>query len=384
MRIASITCVFPPYKGGIGNAALDNAEELKKQGAEIVIFTPRAFLRNKKIPTLVRVNKMFPVFKYGNGAILAQLFWKLKNFDIIHLHYPFFGSAEIVWLLKKFNKTEAKLIITYHMDVIGNGLLGKFFQLHYKFLMPRILSSADKIIVSSFDYVEHSKIKNIFKEYTNKFAEIPFSIDLDRFRPRQRPSSLIKKYRIKENEKIILFVGRLDRAHYFKGVNFLIKAFYKLTQKTDNVRLIIVGDGDMKFEYQQTAFNFGLRDNVIFTGEASNKDLTRFYNLSDIFVLPSIDKSEAFGIVLLEAMASGIPVIASNLPGVRSLVENGINGFLTEPKNADDLTEKMRLILKNDELKKNMGINGRKIAEKKYNPEIIGNKLNKLFFKLSS
>ena len=155
--------------------------------------------------------------------------------------------------------------------------------------------------------------------------------------------------------------------------------FYKLRQKLNNIRLIIVGDGDMKFEHKQTAFNFGLRDKVIFAGQVSNKDLTQFYNLSDIFVLPSIDKSEAFGIVLLEAMASGIPVIASNLPGVRNIIENGVNGFLTKPKNADDLTEKMHLILKDDGLKKNMGINSRKIAEKKYSPEIVGNKLNKIF-----
>ena len=127
MRIASITCVFPPYKGGIGNAALANAEELKKRNAEIVVFTPRAFLRDKKIPTLIRVKKLFPIFKYGNAAILIQLAWQLKSFDIIHLHYPFFGSAEIIWLLKKFNKTKAKLIITYHMDVIGSGSLKKFF-----------------------------------------------------------------------------------------------------------------------------------------------------------------------------------------------------------------------------------------------------------------
>ncbi len=379
MRIASITCVFPPYKGGIGNAALANAEELKKRNAEIVVFTPRAFLRDKKIPTLIRVKKLFPIFKYGNAAILIQLAWQLKSFDIIHLHYPFFGSAEIIWLLKKFNKTKAKLIITYHMDVIGSGSLKKIFQFHSKFLMPRILNSTDKIIVSSFDYAARSDIKNIFKKYTDKFAEIPFSVDLNRFYPRPRPLSLLKKYSIKKNEKIILFVGGLDQAHYFKGVNFLIKAFYKLTQKLDNIRLIIVGDGDMKFEYEQAAFNFGLRDEVIFAGQADNDDLARFYNLSDIFVLPSIDKSEAFGIVLLEAMASGIPVIASNLPGVRSVVENGINGFLAEPKDDEDLTEKMHRILKDNELKKNMGINGRKIAEKKYSPEIIGDKLNKLF-----
>lgn len=379
MRIASITCVFPPYKGGIGSVALANAEELKKQGAEIVIFTPRSFLRDEKMPTLFRVKKLFPIFKCGNAAILIQLIWKLKNFDIIHLHYPFFGSAEIIWLLKKFNKIKAKLIITYHMDVVGSGLLKKFFQLHSKFLMPRILNSADKIIVSSFDYAAHSNIKNIFKKHNDKFAEIPFSVDLNRFRVRPRPLQLLQKYKIKENEKIILFVGGLDRAHYFKGVNFLIKAFYKLTQKLDNTRLIIVGNGDMKFEYEQTAFNFGLRDEIIFVEQANNNDLAQFYNLSDIFVLPSVDKSESFGIVLLEAMASGIPVIASNLPGVRNLVENGINGFLTEPKDPCGLTEKIRQILTDKKLKENMGIAGRKIAENKYSPEIIGGKLNKLF-----
>lgn len=149
----------------------------------------------------------------------------------------------------------------------------------------------------------------------------------------------------------------------------------------DNIRLIIIGNGDMKFEYEQIAFNFGLRNKVIFVEQVSNEDLPKFYNLSDVFVLPSVDKSEAFGIVLLEAMASGVPVIASNLPGVRNVVENKINGFLANPKNADDLAEKMRKILIDEKLKKNMGIAGRKIAEKKYSPEIVGDKLNKIFFK---
>jgi len=98
--------------------------------------------------------------------------------------------------------------------------------------------------------------------------------------------------------------------------------------------------------------------------------------------LPSINMGEAFGIVLLEAFASGVPAIASNLPGVRSVIDNSVNGFLVEPSNTEDLKEKIEQILSNDELKDKMGEEGRKKAEKKYNEKDINNKFIKIFEKL--
>ncbi|MBT4277272.1 glycosyltransferase family 4 protein [Candidatus Falkowbacteria bacterium] len=389
MRIAEVVCTFPPYKGGTGQVALDNSKILSKTGHEVVVFTPWLSTRGGSAPGgekndkfSFKVKRLTSIFKYGNAAILPQLFWQLKNFDIVHLHLPFYGTAEIVWFMKKIGVLKSKIIVTYHQDALGDGLKGNFFNFYNRYLMPRILNSADRIIVSSFDYIENSKIKSVLQKYKDKFVEMPFGVDLDFFKLREKSKSLMKKYNISKQEKIILFIGGLDKAHYFKGVNNLIKAFYKVLKSFPDARLVIIGSGDLKFEYEQIAFNFGLRDKVIFTGRINDNEKKKFLNLANLFVLPSINMGEAFGIVLLEAFASGVPAIASNLPGVRSVIDNSVNGFLVEPSNTEDLKEKIEQILSNDELKDKMGEEGRKKAEKKYNEKDINNKFIKIFEKL--
>ena len=126
------------------------------------------------------------------------------------------------------------------------------------------------------------------------------------------------------------------------------------------------------------AGRLGVHNDVIFAGKSSDEDLPQYYNLANVVVLPSIDKSEAFGIVLTEAMACGKPVIASDLPGVRSVVEHEANGFLVEPKNENILAEKINLILLSRELRKKFGERSRQIAEEKYDMEKIIVKLEKI------
>ena len=146
----------------------------------------------------------------------------------------------------------------------------------------------------------------------------------------------------KDSHRKILFVGALDKAHYFKGVDVLLKAMRDLEYK-----LMIVGDGDLRSYYEAKAKNLGIDDGVVFTGRVSNEELSRYYQSADVFVLPSIDKSEAYGMTLLEAMAHGLPVVASNLPGVRSLVGED-RGLLVEPGDSSDLARVLTEILIDD------------------------------------
>jgi glycosyltransferase involved in cell wall biosynthesis len=350
-KIAIITPVFPPYGGGIGRVACEDARVLSSAGFDVAVLTPSKNLK--------------PVLRFGNAAFVPQLLWKLRKFDVIHLHYPFFGGAEVVWLAKKLGFFKGKLAITYHMDVVGSGWLGKFFSFHTKILMPLIISSADKVIVTSTDYASHSNIAR----FAEKFEAIPIGVDDEFFHPAEKDAELLKKFNIRD-EKIILFVGGLDSAHYFKGLGYLISAARKIK---NNFKIVIAGSGNLKSEYEKMAESLGIRDKVIFSGSPAREDLPKFYNLADVFVLPSIDKSEAFGIVLLEAMACGAPVVASELFGVRTLVTD--NGFLSEPKNADNLAEKINSVLENEDLRKQMGANSRKNIEEKYSYKKVGEKL---------
>ena len=341
MKIAIISPVFPPYRGGIGTAAYTEAEELSRRGHEVTVFTPK---RAKKSAAAAGFNlrRLRPFFRYGNAAFLPQLWWKLKNFDVVHLHYPFLGGAEIVWLKSKILNLKSKLIITYHHDLVGSGWLGKVFRWHTKKLMPKILGRADKIIVSSLDYAKNSNIKNILEKNPEKFFEVPFGVDAEKFSPAEPRKDLVEKFGLSLG-RTILFVGGLDRAHYFKGLEILIRAKAEVA----NARILIVGDGDLRPHYEKMVEELNLKDKIIFAGSVAPEDLPDYYNLANVVVLPSLDGSEAFGIVLIEAGACGKPVIVSNLPGVRSVIDYGVNGFTVKPGDAKELAEKINYFLDN-------------------------------------
>src|SRR3989344_8085967 len=123
MKIAIIPPPFPPYAGGIGNVAAANARELIKLGHEVRVFTPQYGPVTEEI-TDVPIQRIKPLLRYGNGALITSFGWMLRGFDILHLHYPFFGGAEMIWLQRsKLQALGSKLIIHYHMDVVGEGML---------------------------------------------------------------------------------------------------------------------------------------------------------------------------------------------------------------------------------------------------------------------
>jgi len=404
MKIAQVVCTFPPYPGGIGNVAFYNSLELARLGHDVFVFTSKQPFFTPPVNglhggyeegSLLKIKRLLPLFHYGNAAFLPQLFWQLNgfdklttSFDIIHLHYPFFGGAEVIWLKKLLNK-KTKLVITYHMDVVGRGLLGCFFRFHNKFLMPRIIESADKVIVTSFDYAENSNLAPFLKKRKEKFTEIPCGVLINYFKPREKSQELLLKYNLRKEDKIILFVGNLDRAHYFKGVDYLLRAFALLQKRLGveqirqkqggRIRLLVVGAGELLPGYQKLARDLGIENKVIFTGFIPNGELAKHYNLADIFVLPSIDKSEAFSLVVLEAASSGKPVIASNLAGVRSVVKEGETGLLVEPRNEGDLAKIISFLLGEEELRRRMGEAGRRMVEEKYSWEKIGKRLEEVY-----
>ena len=163
-------------------------------------------------------------------------------------------------------------------------------------------------------------------------------------------------------------VGTLDRAHYFKGVSILLEAFSKVG---GNAFLLIVGGGEWKARYQKQAASLGLGGRTVFAGRLPFTDLPQLYSSADLTVLPSL-LLESFGIVLIEAMACGKPVIATDLPGVRSVVTDGSDGILVPPSDADALAEKIQRLLNDPGARREMGLRGRAKVETKYAwPKVI-------------
>lgn len=379
MKIAIITSTFPPYAGGIGNVALFNARELAKLGHQVTIFTP-LYEPVKEEVTDIEIKRIKPFLKYGNAAFVPALGWMLKGYDIIHLHYPFFGGAEVVWFYKrKFRKSGAKIILHYHMDVMGEGIFKTIFNIHRKFCLPKIIKMSDKIIFTSMDYGKNSYLAKYLEKDLEKFVEVSNGVDTKNFSPQPKDHNLMKKYEIDQDDKVVVFVGGLDKAHYFKGVEYLIAAMGRLRQTDYSWKLIIIGKGELQKEYENLASQLKLDFKVFFAGYVPNEDLPKHYNLADVVVLPSIDKSEAFGLTLVEGMSCGKPVVATDLAGVRSVVTDKMDGLLVQPKNSDDLAAKLNYFLSNPDEVESFGKAGLRKAKLKYDWAIIGQKLDELY-----
>ena len=407
MKIAHIVCAFPPYKGGIGNVAYEQAKGLADLGHAVTVFTPYYFNLNNNNNLNFKIIYLKSFIKYGNAAFLPQLFFKLRKFDVVQLHYPFFGATEIVWLAKKLGLIK-KLVIFYHMDFIAKNIFFKIFSLINNIIKNNLLNSADRIIVSSLDYVSELNIKKYYKKNKNKFIEIPFGSQFSDVKLEDNFNN--------KNNLNILFVGALDKAHRFKGVNVLLKAFKKVlffchpeqqpchpeqqpchpelvsgynvksrnkfgmteTEKID-IKLNIVGGGELLQNYIKLTEDLGIINKVNFTGRVSDEELKNYYNNCDFLVLPSTDSGEAFGLVLVEAMSFAKPVIASNLSGVRTVCQNNISGFLVEPGNIDDLADKMLKLIQHKELAQKMGQKGRELVDEKYSWSAHVKKLEEVF-----
>ncbi len=363
MTIAEVVAVYPPYKGGMGVVAYDNARMLSAAGHSVSVFTPRYNTpsQHQSGQASVTVSWVPPFFSYGNAAILPQLIWKLKDVDVIHLHYPFIGSslvavfASLVW--------RKPLVVTYHMNLAGSGALGVFFSLYTFCILPFVAARARTIFVTSRDYASFSPLKRL--NCWKKIQELPLSVDTDRFVPRTDHSTI----------PTLLFVGGMDVPHAFKGVDVLLRAYAIVVRDAkEESRLCLVGDGELRKTYEELARELGIEKCVTFLGALDYEDpdaLPRVMSESDVLILPSINRSEAFGLVLIEAMSCGVGVIASNLPGVRSVVEDGITGYLVRPNDADDLAAKIRLVLNGRKALKEMGARGRKRVVENYSHTVI-------------
>lgn len=372
MKIAHIICTFPPYKGGMGNSVYHMARQIGARGHESVVFTPAyrgADAGEKSIGKNTKVVRLRPLIAIGNAAILPQLFLRLRHFDIIHLHYPFYGTADIVAWAKIIFR--GKLVLHYHMDTVSHGLKGLIFKFYAFFFLPVVARLASRITCASLDYVAHSQLADFYINHKNNFIEVPFGVDAKRFYcgPEQRGP-------------IVLFVGALDRQHYFKGVKELIEAFAITVKRHPEARLVLVGRGDLENYYKNLAVSQGLDKNFSIDSDASDEDLAAWYRQALVSVLPSTDKSEAFGLVLLEAMSSGTPVIASNLPGVRNVFHNKEHGFMIKPGKVELLAEKITYMLEHKDEAGRMGAAGRRWIEDRYSWDKVGERLEAAYLRI--
>jgi glycosyltransferase involved in cell wall biosynthesis len=385
MKIAQIVCSYPPYPGGIGQSA-KRFSEILEQEHEVTTFTLKPLL--EEVQSTPKVKYLKPLIRYGHGGLPFSLLFSLKKFDCLYLHYPFFGAAELIWLFLFFHPKK-KLVIHYHMDTNELSWFLKPLSWPSALIKKSLFKKAKTIIGGSLDYLQNSQISELVKKYPKKFQEIPFGLDTNLYSPKlpSENRGLIAKTKeiinfvtrnfIKRGQVNLLFVGGLDSAHYFKGLSVLFESLTKVKHK--HWRLNIIGGGNLLDFYQAQADDFKISAKIKFLGRVDETTLIKTYQNSDLFILPSINRHEAFGLVLIEAMACGVPVIASNLPGVRQVFRHGLDGLVAEPGNSQDLAEKIAELLDNEPKRNSMAKSARSYAVTKYSWEQVGNSFLKIF-----
>jgi glycosyltransferase involved in cell wall biosynthesis len=327
-RVLQLTPSYPPTNGGIEDHVWNLSSKLPEYGYEPLVLTPH---RGGTVdegsvyyePTFLTVKKS--AFAPTIVSRLLEL-----DYDILHAHAPFHFGLEFAALAAAVGKVP--LVVTAHMyDARDSFLYGAYESLIY----DRCLDRADRILPTTWDYVAGYEV---FERNRERTVPIPMSVDTDRYRPVPRAR---ERLGWAENERVVLFVGAMERHHFYKNVDLLVEAFAR-TDAAD--RLVLVGSGDRVPELKRRADAEGVRESVEFAGYVPEEDLPTYYTAADVSVLPSkADRGEAFGIVLLEAMACGTPVVGTDIPGVRTAVGDG--GVIVPPQDGDALREGIKAVL---------------------------------------
>ncbi|MFA6918706.1 MAG: glycosyltransferase family 4 protein [Patescibacteria group bacterium] len=351
--IAIIVCAWPPGGGGIGNTAFYHAKYLNPDKYEVGVFTPKYHDTLSLTESGAKQFAIKPFPAFGKAGFMWSLLWRLKDYDILHLYYPFFGTDWIVLFAKLIYRK--KMILHHQMDPIGDGFKKYFFKIYIKLFLGLFVYFSDRVVGLSTDQLEHCYLTKYYRKNPAKFFVVPNMVDAEKFYPQPKDSALMQKLNLKSEDKVLIFVGCLDAHHYFKGVSLIMKAVQLLQGKYPNLKFLVVGDGNRRLQYEQEAKELGIDARVIFAGWVDNVDLPKYYCLADIQVLPSTDSTEAFGGVIAEAQCCGICSIGSNWPGSRMTLADKETGLLVQPGNQDDLTAKIDLLLGDDSLRQQMG-----------------------------
>ncbi len=369
MRIAQVTKYFHPHRGGIESNVLGISEGLADREQDILVLTsniPRAVQTEEISGITILRSRSF--FTFYNDPFTPGIFINLlkEDYDIIHLHLPDPFNSVYALLASRIRKKP--LYVTYHADIIKNRWYHIPFKLAYGVFSYQVLKAASKIIATTPDYVKDSQIP---KKFRDKVLIVPNFVDSGKYIPELSGYRIVKEHSL-ENKKVIFFLGRLVP---YKGIEYLITAYKKVKEEVKDSALVIAGNGPLEPELKKLAADLRLED-VTFT-TANEDDIPEYYAACDVFVLPSITRQEAFGIVLLEAMSSGKPVISTKISGMPYVV--GDAGIVVSPKDSDALAAAIIRILTDKNLRVGMGRRARERVEKEFNKECAAEKTLKVY-----
>jgi len=356
MKVVQVNKLYYPFVGGVEKVVYDISNEIKNSvDVEVLVCNTENKLVKEEIED-VKVTRTASLGIYFSMPVSLSFPKYLRSYDadIYHFHFPF-PLADISYMLGR--KIKGKVVVTWHSDIVKQKLMLKF----YGPILRRFLKKhADVILATSPQLIESSPF---LSEVKDKCKVVPLGIDVDKYKITETVNQNVDKIHEKYGDNLILFVGRLI---YYKGVEYLVRAMENVSKG----KLLIVGEGKLKDELISLTKELNLEDKIEFLGKASDEELISYYHACDLFVLPSIAKSEAFGLVQLESMACGKPVISTNLPtGVPFVNENGKTGIVVEPENSAQLSEAINELMNDDNKRQQYGQYAKDRVEKVFTRE---------------
>jgi glycosyltransferase involved in cell wall biosynthesis len=381
MKIIQVTQRFFPAIGGVETHVYNIAKKLIEQGHEVTVYTSDLLRDNPQIRLCnvkdkvngirIRRLKAFKLLpKIEASTVMPSMITALskEKADIIHAHGYCYFPAYLVALAHHI--TGIPMVLTTHtspestmltLSNLYNQMVGKF-----------VLKTTGQIITLAKREAEYLTSIGAKSE---RISVIPNGIDTNFFSQRTDGCNFRKKYGIVGNP--ILFVGRLSK---IKGLNYLIDAMPEILKETPDAMLVIVGpDFGVETGLRRRVKQLNIEKKVLFTGPLFGDELVDSYAASDLFVLPSI--VESFPLVLLEAMAMGKPVVATNVGAARNLIQHGVEGFIIKPRRPDQIAKAVISLLKNRNLASKMGDINRKIASR-YSWDNITQAISQVYRKL--
>ncbi len=352
MKIALVSPYDYPYPGGVTEHIAHLEEQFTRLGHEVKIIAPSsssdAECRAKG--NVLKVGSVVPIPSNGSVARITlslRLSGRVKRilreeaFDVVHLHEPLTPALP--------------LTVLHHSHAVNIGTFHRYGGTHVMYyygkpILKRFFNKLDGRIA-----VSEPALRFISRHFDAKYIIIPNGIDLRTFNSQVPPIE-----RLRDGKLNLLFVGRLEKR---KGFSYLLRAFARVKREMPNVRLLVVGPYHEKNQRRYEAFieRHDLAD-VVFVGYVSKADLARYYRTCDVFCAPSTG-GESFGIILLEAMAAGKPIVASDIDGYRSVMQSGREGLLVPPKDDEALAAGILSLLRDPDRRAAMGSLGSVTAQ---------------------
>lgn len=361
MRVTFVNKYYwPPHLGGIEHHLAMLASGLAaRPGMEIdAIVANEARETVRETIDRVHVTRVGCGFAFastpvalGMSAAVRAAAQREGGAGIVHMMFPY-PWGDTAWLMAG---APGPSVLTYHSDIVRQRVLGAA----YKPVMRRVFDRVDRIIVGSPPMLEHSEV---LAPYADKVRVVPFGIETARFEPTRETVARASALRDVHTRPIVLFVGRLI---YYKGADVLVRAMADV-----DADLVMIGSGPLEEELRSRAGASGIADRVTFLPPVDDAELAAWYRAADVFCLPSVARSEAYGLVQLEAHASGTPVVCTDLPtGVPWVNVDGETGLVVPVGDAEALAAALSRLLADEALRARMGDRARERALSEFSVE---------------